>query len=408
MVKQPAPAPRQQPSLIKKIVTPIANALGINTSTPPPAQTRPTSTQGPETKVNDPTSDVTPPQLISLVFDPPSINDGQASNAIIMATDDISGVSSIAGTIVSPSGKALLGFSVQKDPEIPNRYVGKVALPTGAEEGLWRVNFLSLRDAASNTANLHYNQGTIPSSAGLKVTSAQSDSTPPVLRRIYLDRRTMKANEKNVVFVDADDDKSGVKFIAGVFQSPSQHARISFGCQKAESETQWSCTFNTGDKVDCGDWKLEQVQLADNANNMTTVRGESPLVAAVTLNIYADNVNDCDHTQPELHALSLDQRVVTNTPGSAIMLTATVSDDLSGINAVMGQCTGPGQGSGTWYPFSVSGESPTIWVARYDIPPSAGKGTWRVAAIQVIDKAGNTKMYTTNDPQLRNATFQVK
>jgi hypothetical protein len=411
VIKQPPPPPVKQPNLIQRLVGPVKSALGFGSDNASvgPTTTTTTSTEGAEKpKSNDPTSDVTPPQLLGVVFDPLEVSDGSASMVVITATDDISGVGSISGTITSPSGKALQGFSVQKDPEIPNRFLGKVQIPLKAEEGLWRVNFLSLRDNASNTANLHYNQGSIPASAALRVNSSQGDSTPPTLRRIYLDRRTMKANEKNTVFIEADDDKSGVKFASGSFYSPAHFARISFGCQKQETDTQWVCAMNTPEKVDCGDWKLEQVQLSDNANNMTTVRADNQLVAAITLNIYADNITDCDHTQPTLEALTVDQRVVTNNPGSAVMLTASVNDDLSGVNQVMAQCTGPGQGSGQWFSFAVSGESPNIYVGRFDIPKDAGKGIWRVAFIQVIDKAGNTKLYSSNDALLKRVTFEVK
>lgn len=406
----PAPAPVQpKPTLMQKIVAPIANALGIGSNTPAPApiSTPATTTTQPVAEVTstDPTSDKTAPRLLGVEFSPPQVQDGQEAIIMITAVDDISGVASISGTVTSPSGKALQGFSVQKDPEVPTRFFGKVQIPLKAEEGTWRVNFISMRDNASNTANVHYNQGLIPPTAVLRVISSQPDSTPPTLRGVYVDRRQMKAGEKNVIHIEADDDKSGMKFASGVFQSPSHFARISFGCQKDQTDTQWACVFNTPTSVDCGEWKLEQVQLQDNANNMATIRGDNALVAAVKLNIFSDG---CDSTPPALQSVTLDTHSVSNDSGAAVIFTATVTDEQSGISGVMAQAVGPGQGSGKWFSFTPAGDGTNIWTGRFEIPPSAAKGLWRLAFVQVLDKANNLKLYTQNDPQLQNATFEVR
>jgi hypothetical protein len=354
----------------------------------------------------DPTSDTQPPQLISAQFIPPQVRDGEDGVLYITAVDDLSGIRGIAGTLTSPSGKALQGFSCQKDDVAPNRYVGRVNIPKDAEEGQWRVNFISMSDNASNTANLHYSQGGIPSTAMLQVSSNRPDSTPPTLRRVWLERRVMQATEKNTVYLEADDDKSGVKFASGVFHSPSKFARISFGCQKgSDNDPQWTCALNTPATIDCGDWQLEQVQLQDGANNMATVRQDNPAIGQVKVSITSDL---CDGTPPTLQGLTVEPRVVSNLGGGVVLLTATVMDDSSGIANVMAQAVGPGQGSGRWFPFSVSPDNPSVWVGKFEVPPHAGKGKWRVAFVQVIDKANNIKLYSQNDALLVNATFDVR
>jgi hypothetical protein len=385
----------------------VSNALGLNNTSSQPGAKNGSGPAGggkPGIDPNDPTSDTKPPVLLALVFDPPQVHDGEDGVLYVTATDDISGIRGIAGTMTSPSGKALQGFSCQKEGEGSDRYIGKVTIPKDAEEGLWRVNFISLSDNASNTANLHYNQGGIPSTAVLRVISSHPDSTPPTLRRVWLERRQMKGGERNGVFVEADDDKSGVKFASGVFLSPSKFARMSFGCQKGDTDTQWNCTLNAPLSLDCGDWQLEQVQLQDGANNMATIRQDNPIVGQVKLGVVSDS---CDSTPPVLQSLMLDVRVVSNR-GGAVNLTANVTDDLSGIYGVMAQAIGPGQGSGRWFPFAGSPDQPNLWTGRFDVPTNAGKGVWRIAFVQVIDKANNIKLYTQNDPQLANATFEVK
>ena len=82
----------------------------------------------------DSNSDTTPPQLISIEFVPPQVQDGQDATIVILATDDLSGVRGVSGTITSPTGKALQGFAEQHEGD-SNRYVGRVHIPKDAEAG---------------------------------------------------------------------------------------------------------------------------------------------------------------------------------------------------------------------------------------------------------------------------------
>jgi hypothetical protein len=402
--------PPKQP--VANTAPPIQRPQTKATSLPPTAnaQSDPRKGSGDDTPKQprdpkDPTSDTTPPQLLTALFNPPQVHDGEDGIIIITASDDISGVRSISGTVISPSGKALQGFSCQPDPQTPGQFIGRVSIPKDAESGQWKVNFISLSDNASNTANLHINSGGIPATAVLTVISSAPDKTPPTLLSIRLDRTQMKGGEKNIVYLEADDDKSGVKFASGVFISPAKFARVSFGCAQAGTPTQWTCTLTTPLVLDCGSWQLEQVQLQDGANNMATIRGDNPIVAQVKVTILADQ---CDATPPVLQSLTLDPRVVSNQAGSSILVSAVVSDDIAGIYGVMAQAVGPGQGSGRWFPLAAGGGNSSIWTGRFDVPPSAGKGTWRISFVQVIDKGNNLRLYTQNDPPLANATFNVQ
>ncbi len=353
-------------------------------------------------KDNDPSSDTTPPQLVSAEFNPPQVHDGEEATIYVLATDDISGVRGISGTVVSPSSKALQGFSCQPDGSMPGRFIGHVNIPKDAEEGMWRVNFMSLSDNASNTATLHLSTGGIPATAVLRVISSNPDKDPPKLNRVWLDRTQIKAGDRDVVYIDASDDRSGVKYASGVFLSPSKLARISFGCQKGDNDTFWTCTMSTPANLDCGNWQLEQVQLQDGANNMATVRLDNPIVGQVKLSILGDS---CDNTPPVLQMLTLDPRSISN-QGGKISITATVTDDISGVFNVMIQAVGPGQGSGGWTQLRQTGDN--LWTGVFDVPNNAGKGTWHIAFAQVVDKGNNLKLYTQNDPPLLNATFEVR
>ncbi len=396
----PKPPPKQ-PSLLSRIVAPIADALS---GAPKQPQQSGNAAVQDGRDIKDPNSDTTPPQLLAIEFIPPSVKDGESTLLAIAATDDLSGVASIAGNVISPSG-ALQGFALQREGDT-NRYTTPIAIPKNAAEGIWHVNYLSLSDKASNTASFSFSQGTLPSTAAFRVVSSNADSTPPTLRAIWLDRVSMKAGEKNTVFVQADDDKSGVNLISGVFISPSRFARVGFGCRLAGGADTWSCDFVPPASSDCGDWQLEQVQLQDKANNMIAVRHDNPLVAAVHLAVLSDQ---CDSHPPVVDAIALD-RYATAAPGT-IVVRVSATDDISGVSSVSGHFVYTGQFAGSQPPklwFACSATDAQTWSGPVAIPDKAALGVWRLEQLQILDKANNLKIYTTADPVVANVSFRVQ
>jgi len=412
----PMSAPRSEPGLLSRIGSAISNAFGGSSNARPASAPRQqpqpsqqsqqpgSNSQKPgdtpeKSRVKDPTSDTSPPQLLGIIFQPPVINDGQETAGIITATDDLSGIRNIAGSVVSPSGKALQGFAAQRESPDSNRYIARIAMPKDAERGMWRINFVSITDNAGNTTNVNssWNGG-----VGFTVNSENGDSTPPVLRNAYLDRRTINGGEKDTLYVQASDDKSGVAMVSGVFQSPNKSARIGFGCRQADPEN-FVCDVVALKTADCGDWQLEQVQMQDKAQNQSTFRyTDNAVVAPVKMNIIADK---CDSTAPNVESLTLDP-LVTMANGT-VVATAIVTDDISGVAAVSGYATGPPADDGSLprihFPFKQSADNPQTWTAQILVPPDAAKGTWSVVWMSAIDKSNNTRYLSPADPALRNA-----
>ncbi|HXH92949.1 MAG TPA: hypothetical protein VNN25_15305, partial [Thermoanaerobaculia bacterium] len=115
-----------------------------NGGQPPSGNKANTGTNDPK----DPNSDTVPPQLISIAFDPPQVQDGGDTTLIVTATDDLSGIRGISGTLTSPNGKAGQGFAQQRDGETM-RYVSRIHIPEKAEEGIWKITFLTMSDMAT-------------------------------------------------------------------------------------------------------------------------------------------------------------------------------------------------------------------------------------------------------------------
>jgi hypothetical protein len=412
-------AVKPQPSFLSKVVAPIVNAF---TGNKPAAVPRPQPLSQPPVPRNsgdhsadsgnrdpkhekDPSSDTTAPQLVAVDFTPAVVHDGEDVTLTIAATDDLSGIRTISGNIASPSG-ALQGFACQREAD-PNRFATRLTVPKDAAEGTWKINYLSLTDNASNSVTMSYSQGVLPPSATFRVVSSRPDSAPPSLKAVWLDKPSMRGGERNIVYIRADDDKSGVKTVSGVFQSPAKFARVGFGC-RSDDGTNWTCDFNPPANADCGEWILEQIQLQDNANNMTAIRNENPLVAAVHISITAEQ---CDSTPPVLQTLVLDRRAISNAQPSTITVTATVTDDLSGVANVSGNVVGPAapgqQPPRIYFSLSSAGD-PQTWTGKLVMPQMVAKGQWVIGGVQILDKANNLKVYPQGDPVLANGSFRVE
>jgi hypothetical protein len=422
----PVPPPAPKESFLDRVVTPIATALGMNRAKPqsvnvaPPAP-RPNPQPQQHQRVDDPSSqdqqqaeqkpkeepdpetDVTPPQLMGVEFTPAQVQDNGQTTLVAYVVDNLSGVRSVSGVISSPSG-ALQGFACQREGE-GDRFVAPIRVPPDAAEGDWSVKYLTLSDNANNSVNINQQSGQLPMTAKFRVSSSTSDAAPPVLRSVYLERRSMNAGERNTVFVQAEDEKSGVSLVSGVFVSPSKQARVGFGCRPGSGGA-WECTVAPPSCLDCGAWQLEQVQVQDKANNMATFRGDNQIISGVVLDIAGDK---CDAGPPQITALSVNPMVVSNAEGGTINISAIVQDDACGVASLSGQAIPAGATSGQRIPFSFDpSQDGQHFTGRIVVPRHAAKGIWTIGWIQALDKGHNLRAYGAQEPVLQRVTFRVE
>lgn len=405
-----AATPKKE-SLLSRVVSPIANALGISkpTTTQPSNTGRPNQNQNQQpqpkpdpTEPPDPNSDVKPPQLLTVEFQPNVVKDNETTTLITQVIDDLSGVQTVSGVIASPTG-ALQGFACQREGET-QRYVAQVKVPQDAAEGIWKINYLTLSDNARNSINLSAAQGMLPPTAQFQVTSSNSDATGPTLKAVWVDRPAMKAGERNVVFVQAEDEKSGVKSVSGVLLSPSKNARLGFGCQLNAGSGVYECAVTPPTCLDCGIWSLEQIQVQDNASNMTNFRADNALVRAVHLDISADQ---CDAQPPEIASLMLEPLAVSNQEANTIVARVAANDDMCGVANLSGQAQGPGPPATAprlYFSFERQGDQ---WLAKITVPKHAARGVWKIVWIQVLDTGHNLRAYGERDAALQGVTFRV-
>jgi hypothetical protein len=356
---------------------------------------------------DDPSSDRHPPTLQFLRFDPPEVQDGATAILSVGASDDLSGVKSIFGTIRSPSESAVLPF-VAQDPGGGGVYTANIAIPKHAETGDWFVGTLQIVDRADNPLNVAYLKGGTPPGGALRVVSSESDSTAPTVHRVVVVKPTVSGGEHNTIEIDVDDDRSGVGQVSGTFQSPSKSAYIPFNC-RANGDTSWVGDVPVPANADCGEWSLRQLRVTDKANNSAYLTFESPELANV--GFLVSGGGGCDPDPPVIDGVNVAPTYVSS--GSQVVITISAHDDGSGVSSLTGRFEGPvaanGQVPRIYFQGKPDPKNPDApMVATITIPQLAGKGIWRVAAIEITDKANNNRVYNSNDPVLANAFVTVE
>jgi hypothetical protein len=406
------------PSLVDRVVAPIASALGIRPKPQaPPAQPRPerraetpksnpqnTTTADPNVDPNDPDTDTVPPVLLSVAFAPTEIQDGEETVLTVVANDNLSGVRSVSGVIASPSG-SMQGFACTR-VEGTNQFVTNVRVAKDAPAGIWQVRYLTILDTATNSAHLNAAQGALPPTAKFTVSSPDSDAKGPQLQKVWLEREAMRAGDRNTLFVLADDEKTGVQQVSGVFVSPSRTARLGFGC-KLGGTGAWECQVTPPTCLDCGTWKLEQVQLQDKANNMTSFRGDNPAVSAVTLNIAGER---CDSVPPVVTQFILSPTVISNAEPTTISVKAVAFDEGGcGVASLSGLAIPPGGigGQRRYITFDPSPDGENF-TGKLEMMQFAAKGQWTIAWLQALDKGHNLRQHGANEPVVARSTFRVE
>jgi len=125
------------------------------------------------------TRDTTPPTLTSLSFTPATLTTSGGTVLVNpVVSDDISGVSRIEVTFVSPSGDQAVNGGVNISPPSlsPSSSASQIQLnfPNPTEQGTWTLATVFLADAAGNTSQLNQ-------TISLTVNPPGADTTPPLV-----------------------------------------------------------------------------------------------------------------------------------------------------------------------------------------------------------------------------------
>ncbi len=383
-----------------------------STSRQPSAPVESVSSEGSEKEApveTDPSQDRTPPVLELLRFEPADTNDGGEVTLFVQASDDLPGVGIVRGVVSNPGGSALLPFFAQPDGSTEGTFAARITIPAKAETGIWYVSSLVLVDRANNPFTGSFTSATAPPGGTLRVDSAQSDSTPPEVLGVVVERPTLGGGEKTMIQVEVQDDSSGVAEVVGAFRSPSKSAMVPFRCHAGDDPAFWAGEASLPADAECGRWTLQLVRATDHAGNNAFLSGDSPLIAQVGFVVAGGR---CDLAGLSLQRLDLSPTSVSNESASEIVVSADLGSTTTAI-AVSGWVNGPastnGQAPTAFFSSRRSSADPAApWTGTITVPRLAAKGTWRVAVVRLQDASGALREYASSDPVLVQAFFEVR
>jgi hypothetical protein len=347
-------------------------------------------------------SDAEPPSLISIRFDPQKASPGTDVSIHVSVRDNLSGVYSVAGTLKSPSGGAILPFGCQPS-ETEGVFVAVFKVPDQAEAGLWALDSLRVTDNVHNTSRFTDKDGEL-AGATFQVVGSDSDSLPPQVLAIYIEPAEAYGGEKVRIGVHVKDDKSGVARVYGVFMSPSGNARLSFLCtEKTEPGMVYGETTLPKD-AESGDWVLGYLRAEDEAKNAKTFSHteDAAIFDNAVMRVFAAG---SDAQPPTINDITVSASAVAY--GEKVDILVSASDDLSGISGVTGRLQSP-SGKAAIPFFCVHDPNNDVYRAEITIKTNTEVGIWRVEYIQMTDEAHNqgTYPYQTNS-FVQGATFEV-
>ena len=231
-------------------------------------------------------SDSTPPEVLQIWFDRPSVEGGEKNVIRVDARDDSSGVASLMGACQSASKSALIWFTCALDAGTGS-WAGEVAVPKNADCGNWGVQQLSVKDKAGNTTLL-IGDSPILTRAGFQVAfRSECDSTPPTLDAFELSPTVVSSETATEISVTAmiHDAGSGAATMTGWFDGPisegGQAPKNYIHCAPAptDPEAPWSCKIQVPRLAAKGIWKVGVLRLEDKARNFREYTAADPVVS---------------------------------------------------------------------------------------------------------------------------------
>lgn len=345
-----------------------------------------------DVEIEDPTPDLEAPQLNQISTSSQTLTPTTPVKITANITDDLSGVKNAVIYYKKPSGTTRSYTFVYNTAT--KLFEATISVGTVDEPGEWKVSSVYLNDNKDNSIsigqsqfdfsllNLQVSGVTLP-----EVPIEPTDKEPPVLHDISVESLQVKSGQSIKVTADVTDNESGVRSVTVYYKKPSgRQFSISLTENATTGKFVGSKTINQYEEL--GEWKIDYVYLSDKVSN------------SVNIKTYKDHNNapkNFDHctveiigTTPDLQAPSLDDLAIELKQISSILanviLTAKVTDELSGVYSVSGSYRKP-SGKTFTLNFYRSGDYfiATIPIDKYD-----ELGRWELKYISATDYMSNS------------------
>jgi methionine-rich copper-binding protein CopC len=356
--------------------------------------------------------DTKKPELKTIIVDKKIAKSGDVINISVGITDDISGVKSINAEYVSPSGNTrYVSFKL-----VDGVYKSTIGINNYTEAGVWKIQSIYLSDNAENSIRIYNSK--LPkedwwknfkdfSAYNFEVQGTKSDSKPPVVGKVSLDKTTTKSGDKITITVDALDDLSGIDDLQLTYKLPSGSEKH-FSLSLVGGKYKLSLPINK--YYESGIWKLSYIHGEDKAGNSIHLDSASTDLSSGNFTVQGTT---SDSKVPEFKKISIDKKFATS--GSKIKITLEATDSLSGIRNAYAYFLTP-LGNRRFMNLELMKDG--TYQHILDITKYTELGKWKLYELYLVDNAENTSWiynskavtedYSGEFKDLSSADFEVK
>jgi uncharacterized repeat protein (TIGR01451 family) len=368
--------------------------------------------------------DTEPPNVLSFDFDPKSIDTSTSSREVTVTarlTDDLSGVDlSTQARFRSPSGNqfADVGFwppgGLISGDELDGIYESKLTLPQHSEQGIWKLDYIYLRDNVGNRRQLSKDDAAASGFPTEFVVVSVGDAEPPNILSFDFDPKsidTSTSSREVTVTARLTDDLSGVDLSTQArFRSPSgnQFADVGFWppgglISGDELDGIYESKLTLPQHSEQGIWKLDYIYLRDNVGNRRQLSKDDAAASGFPTEFVVVSVGDAE--PPNILSFDFDPKSIdTSTSSREVTVTARLTDDLSGVDlSTQARFRSPSGNQfadvGFWPPGGlISGdELDGIYESKLTLPQHSEQGTWKLDYIYLRDNVGNRRQLSQED-----------
>lgn len=233
-----------------------------------------------------------------------------------------------------------------------------------------------------------------------RVLSSAEDIVPPRLKSLSISPNSLKAGEYLQIFVETQDDLSGVVGVQLTLSSPTQKHTLFLSTIYHPSRRQFVGRIQIPRYAEAGAWEITRATLQDRAGNPSVyLKHQSPLDQAKWIVL-----NDSPDTEAAA-LLALNLQGTQAKAGDELGIVLVMAPDPSGLKRI--QVTASSDQGGYTETNAFFHPQRKQYEAYLPIPRQGPNGAWSISQVRIEDRAENTRIVQSQDPVLLQKNFTV-
>lgn len=358
--------------------------------------------------------DAAAPALTGFDFSPKLIDVGSGPESVtceMSLTDDVSGVSEVTCTFISPTfvqQRSCTAQAPSSGTRLDGTFSCTVEFPEHVDAGTWSVNAVTAVDAVGRVRSVStfelQSQG-FPTS--LSVVSPTPDLSGPTVSDFDFTPKSVNvvSNGQEVTCsVEWSDPLAGVEFSSCSFAAPNSDQAQGCVAFTPSSGTPnagtYECTLTIPRYSEDGTWRAV-VSAQDKVGNFGGLDADGLAGQGFPTDLTVTSIPDL--APPFLDDFTISPTSIDVSSASrTVTCTMTVSDGTAGVwlatcqigvidgfSSLAHECTADTPVSGT--------RNDGVFACDVTIPAFSPGGTWQVQSVELVDQVTNARDYTTLD-----------